>query len=410
MFSKEELRVVKYLVKNKDNYANLTYDPQRTPKYVRKILNQSESVALIATGYLPYYLTYVDLSSRTKKNDSLFLQKVVANNQDTYEFLPKHLTTDKEFLMGVAEVTRDRFDLSSPHWNFLSSENEEDVCFVIDLLKINSKFVANIPTSFLKNKLIAKIVLSSSYEKFLGYGYWISFFEGVPEVMDDKELMLISLEHDPSSYIYMRDQFANDPEMAKISLSIMPEIAWQVQNSILSNKEVVLATVQKDGCAIEYFSDSLKGDMDVVEEALKSSGGAAYFYLNEVQRLDSEIIALTSKYLVSQSKEEICAPTGINYSVIPDSLMIEFIKRDPSLIMHELSDSLYSTAEFYLAILSNKDFVDKLTGKVITSFGFDETKHAVIPFLKAFCMDQANLSKALKVNSEANLFAPVWLR
>ena len=56
-----------------------------------------------------------------------------------------------------------------------------------------------------------------------------------------------------------------------------------------SNKEKVLNKVQEYGMQLEYASDELKNDKDVVEKAITSCGAAIKFASNELKN-DKEVI------------------------------------------------------------------------------------------------------------------------
>ena len=61
-------------------------------------------------------------------------------------------------------------------------------------------------------------------------------------------------------------------------------------NKIITDREEMLEAVKKDGWALQYASDSIKADREVVLEALKESFGNALEYASDTLKADREVV------------------------------------------------------------------------------------------------------------------------
>ena len=52
----------------------------------------------------------------------------------------------------------------------------------------------------------------------------------------------------------------------------VPDVMEKIEESLLGDKEVIDYAVHVDGCALEYASDALKNDKDIVLKAVNNHG------------------------------------------------------------------------------------------------------------------------------------------
>ena len=79
----------------------------------------------------------------------------------------------------------------------------------------------------------------------------------------------------------------------KKALEIVQASGWELQNlpddNLKKDKEIVLAAVKQDGCALEFADDSLKKDKEIVIAAVKQDG-LALQYADDIFKKDKEVV------------------------------------------------------------------------------------------------------------------------
>jgi len=68
------------------------------------------------------------------------------------------------------------------------------------------------------------------------------------------------------------------------------------------DREVVLEAVKRDGCALQYASEELKGDREVVKEAVKQNEGALEHASEELKGDRDVMLEAVRTAFIMQSK------------------------------------------------------------------------------------------------------------
>ena len=126
------------------------------------------------------------------------------------------------------------------------------------------------------------------------------------ELRNDKDVVKAAISNNGNAINYASLDLQNDPIILYLSAKKCPEVLKDkdmylrtaVKNLIeeYSNKEKVLNKVQEYGMQLEYASDELKNDRDVVEKAITSCGAAIKFASNELKNDKDLAIKAVQQY------------------------------------------------------------------------------------------------------------------
>lgn len=126
------------------------------------------------------------------------------------------------------------------------------------------------------------------------------------ELRNDKDVVKAAISNNGNAINYASLDLQNDPIILYLSAKKCPEVLKDkdmylrtaVKNLIeeYSNKEKVLNKVQEYGMQLEYASDELKNDKDVVEKAITSCGAAIKFASKELKNDKDLAIKAVQQY------------------------------------------------------------------------------------------------------------------
>ena len=113
------------------------------------------------------------------------------------------------------------------------------------------------------------------------------------ELRGDKEIMLAYLpavQHGWEALEFASENLKNDKEIVLTALEDSWEALEFASDKLKNDKEFVLETVQKDGWALEFASDNLKNDKEIVLAAVQQNRGLALEYASNNLKNDKEIV------------------------------------------------------------------------------------------------------------------------
>ena len=103
--------------------------------------------------------------------------------------------------------------------------------------------------------------------------------EANPDIQDDKEIVMATVKSNPSALQFASDRLRSDKEVVLTAIRAdadmtMPEggVLSYASDGLRNDKEIVLEAVKNNGMAIQYMSEELVNDKNFVLKALKNSG------------------------------------------------------------------------------------------------------------------------------------------
>jgi len=104
------------------------------------------------------------------------------------------------------------------------------------------------------------------------------------DLKDDKDVILDMVKQKPSMIEFASDELKRDKDLIQAAGALQYASAEEKRD-----KEFVLAAVQKDGAALQYASAELKGDKEIVLAAVQKDGRALQYASAELKG-DKEIV------------------------------------------------------------------------------------------------------------------------
>jgi hypothetical protein len=180
---------------------------------------------------------------------------------------------------------KDSFPLSSK----VNPKYLNDYQVMLEFCILDAKYSQYLGDDLKKDKVFWKKLLEVSSD---------SAVYAEPEILADKDLMILAIKGNPDLYRYLGDDLKKDKEMALLVVSLK-------------------------GICIKYLIDDFKKDIEIIETALKSDGLA----INSLEKHfinNREIILLGSKNI--KSEDVACYLFYMSTSVLNDpSFIIEVL-------------------------------------------------------------------------------------
>lgn len=178
-----------------------------------------------------------------------------------------------------------------------------------------------------------------------------SFLSAVsPNFFDDKEIALFCLKKSPYALEYLSERLRDDKEVVLTAVNSVPPLDEDEQffledasERLKDDKEVILAAVSQRGYFLEYASDRLRADHDVVFAAMKN----ASYSLGEALGDYSE----NAEFLLSLGFRDHWDIYGMFQNVSPkllddENFMIQFVEASPKDVFRFCSDRLKVDKKF----------------------------------------------------------------
>ena len=138
--------------------------------------------------------------------------------------------------------------------------------------------------------------------------------------------------------------YQNDPHRFKIA-----------SKKIKNNKNIVLAVMKKNGYLLEYTSDELKNDREVVITAISNSNGQALQYASEQLKNDREVIFTALKYnsdLLKHASDEL----KNDREIIIAALQKNASEYGSECVLKYVSDDFKNDFEIVKIAIKNSDY------------------------------------------------------
>lgn len=122
------------------------------------------------------------------------------------------------------------------------------------------------------------------------------------ELKNDMELVNIALNDNIYSFQFISQELKNNEKIIEKCINIIdikkkhvPILEYVTSDNIKDNKDIILKLMKYNGSELQYVSDRLRNDIDVVSTAIINSPFGAYFYgnINESLYYDKKILLLT---------------------------------------------------------------------------------------------------------------------
>ena len=122
------------------------------------------------------------------------------------------------------------------------------------------------------------------------------------ELKNDIELVNIALNNNIHSFQFISQELKNNQKIIENCINILdikekqvPILEYITSDNIKDNKDIILKLMKYNGSELQYVSDRLRNDIDVVSAAIINDPYFAYFHgnINESLYYDRRIILLT---------------------------------------------------------------------------------------------------------------------
>ena len=264
---------------------------------IGKELRDDPELMLKAVKINPYIYRY--LTSKVKTDIRIVLE-IVNNAPNELRYLlkvgkkqRKPISENKNIALIVAEKDHKLlFEVFSE--NILSDKDILNICFSInDKVEFKKKLYENtwaikyIEPNLWKDdlKIIQKALKNDG-----------SLFEILPEEFKhNKRLALIAIKNFPDALEYCSEELYDDEEIINAALQEDSEdILSYASDRLRSNYDIVYKAVKVDGLNLQYASEVLQDNKEIVLQAIKDYGGALY-YASERLKNDPELIKLSER-------------------------------------------------------------------------------------------------------------------
>ncbi|MDY6072143.1 MAG: DUF4116 domain-containing protein [Bacilli bacterium] len=332
---KDDIELAEHALK-KDIYT-LKYlsDRLRNDKKIINIVMNTESY------HKPYYYF-----GNTILNDREFILSI--DDYSIIDYVPVKFKSDKEFVGKM-------IDLDEKNISKIDLKLFYDVDFIIDKIKNNLNLLEFFPIQIkndkkLINQLIDKLISFYNYD-FNDISQKNRFFisllknnkntfilECYPEILNNELFLEEAIKVNSNIYAYLPQKYKNDYHLTYIALYIayhnyeIDNIINFVDKKILYDKNFALSLVDISPCFIEYLSDELRNDVDIVYKV----GSKSPYYLRYAGKIALSNVDLIKKmikknynsylYIDSSLKNDVslalmAVNAGFsNYSFLSDSL------------------------------------------------------------------------------------------
>jgi len=117
------------------------------------------------------------------------------------------------------------------------------------------------------------------------------FFIGLSsEVLSNRDFVLAAVDRSVHALEFASDELKNDREVVLAVLSRCGMVLMDASNELKNDPEIVLFAVEMDGRAMEFASDRLKNDRDFVLSAVSTGIGLALEHVADKFKNDREVV------------------------------------------------------------------------------------------------------------------------
>ena len=302
--------------------------------------------------YLDYLLFEIsnDLSDEVNKDDL---------NEETTNLLSDLLYKKEIQLSSFKEHTKNGpfFSSTDSSFSYELLKNDED--FILNLFKIwphglvdYDVFYSGVSSKLLKSKqfvieLLKQVSSNVRISKLIKSNWnWLDY---------------------PAT-------FWSDVEFAKVALKVNGSSLQYVSDILKDDREIVLEAVKQNGCALQYASDNFKNDKEIVFEAFKKYFNA-FQYASDDLKTDREFVFELATYFEQTS-----------FSLVSNAVVLRLGSGNPAITLQFASDDLKGDKEFVLEVVKKNGYA--------LQFASDNLKD-----------DREIVSEAVKQNSYALQFA-----
>ena len=302
-FASEELRnnnkkIVTEAINAKNvNYrlyyiSGKSYDkPEVILKYVSKKLLCTKNLIYDAIKYDAEEFKY---ASDKLKNDKKFVLKCIKRNFEIYHYLPDSLKKDPEVFRELL-LKLESFKRSFVDWEIDHKKINTFSEMVKEAFKKDGLVLKYLPTDMRNDKEIAILAMKSS----IGWGHT---FDDEPieviyrylsdELKHDRDICKISITHTQGrSYQFMPTKLINDKEIIELALSKNTTEFNAFPKEYRDDRDFVLKAINNDiSVSLEYLSDGLRDDAEIVLNVIKNNG--LQFRYASVRLRDDEVFVL----------------------------------------------------------------------------------------------------------------------
>ncbi len=169
---------------------------------------------------------------------------------------------------------------------------------------------------------------------------------------NDKEFMLALLAYNGTYLEHASEELKADKEVIMAALQSGYSLPYEhVSDALKTDRDFLLEIVSLDAFCLEFFSEELKQDEQIVLAAAKNFGDAALEFGCEKFKTNKNIITEAVK-----NTWEALLPHNIsNERILSDKeIIMEGMKHSPDALYYA-SDNLKNDRELLLSALKNKD-------------------------------------------------------
>lgn len=239
-------------------------------QYASERLRNDKEIALKVVAKNYEMLRF--LGDELKENANVFLV-AITNNYHSYRYLPESLKDNKEIMSVVISQIGEYLKDASPRL-------KDDEQLVLTAIK-NSPSAFAYASSRLKNDLrfILKFFKIFPIRK---ENELRTFFASLPNevvslIIDNKIVMLELIKKiGTSAYLHVSDELKKDKEIVLETIKKSKTIPSRLPKELLDDKELMLQAVNISGYNLEFVSDRLKDDEDIVKTAIANAPKAIW--------------------------------------------------------------------------------------------------------------------------------------
>jgi hypothetical protein len=277
------------------------------------------------------------------KKDFNFNIRAIEANGDVLSHLPKNYQKDKFIVLKcIQRAPGSIHDINENFRTQLMADKE----FVLDALKYNPFIVEHLPVNLSKDEVIALETLKREGD----------LIEFLPEAQKDKKMALIALQESPTSIQYFSEDLKRDKEIVlkffqHIELSSADsELIEEVLIPFESDKEFLFEIVNSNNEVVEYFFENPETVKYLQEIMTKYPSSVYYLHSMDSPYLHNQVELDHSKLIKN-------ALPKVNFSNLKP-----FIKKNGNFKLEKISDP-----NLMLQLLTlNGKFLDFLNHDLVT--------------------------------------------
>ncbi|MDX9848274.1 MAG: DUF4116 domain-containing protein [Tenuifilaceae bacterium] len=182
--------------------------------------------------------------------------KELAKNEYYYRYLAEHYSDDEELAIYAVDSNVLAFTLLSHRLQ----SNKEFVIELINRKSRNKSLYDYLNDSFKKDMEIIKLCVSGKPR----------IIKNIGKPVTDKELLLLAIQKDGGVLKYAEPKLLNDKDFIHSVVRVNGEAIRLASEELKNDKSLAIEAVKENGFALQYVSDELKNDKDVVIEAVKN--------------------------------------------------------------------------------------------------------------------------------------------